>query len=241
MVSLKELSVQYPNFRLEPLSLEFSAGEKVALVGANGAGKSTTLKAIAGRSREYEGAVEIRGREVRSQLPEIRTKIGFLPERLLGFGWMSVEEHLAFLSNFFPTWDHGYARDLLRRLDLPSGSKVGTLSKGMAVKLSLIAAEASRPPILILDEPTSGIDPLMRGELLEVVNEAVPDGHDRLVLFSSHILEDIEQVSDRVVMLRQGKLVGDTTIADLRARDPESSVSQLLYSALASDEPTSPA
>ena len=111
----------------------------------------------------------------------------------------------------------------------------------MAVKLSLVAAEAFRPPILILDEPTSGIDPLMRGELLEVVNEAVPDGHDRLVLFSSHILEDIEQVSDRVVMLRQGKLVGDTTIADLRARDPESSVSQLLYSALASDEPTSPA
>lgn len=241
MVSLKKFSVQYPDFRLEPLSIEFGSGERIALVGANGAGKSTTLKAIAGRSRDYQGAVEIGGREVRSQLPEIRTKIGFLPERLLGFGWMTVEEHLTFLSDFFPMWDDAYAKELMGRLDLPSSSKIGTLSKGMAVKLSLIAAEAFRPPILILDEPTSGIDPLMRAELLEVINEAVPEGHDRLVLFSSHILEDVEHIADRVVMLRQGKLVGDTTIADLRARDPEAPLSQLLYSALASDEPRSPA
>ena len=239
MVRLREFSVRYPDFLLEPLDLEFKSGERIAIVGANGAGKSTTLKAIAGRSRRYEGTVEIGGREVRSCLPGIRTEIGFLPERLLGFGWMSVAEHLDFLSNFFPTWDDDYARTLLGRLDLPSSSKVGTLSKGMAVKLSLVAAEAHRPSILILDEPTSGIDPLMRGELLAVINDAVSTGHDRLVLFSSHILEDVEQIADRVVMLRKGKLVGDTTVAALRSGDPEAPLSRLLYSALSSDEHTS--
>ena len=238
MVRLRNFSVRYPNFRLEPLDLEFRAGERIAVVGANGAGKSTTLRAIAGRSRHYEGTVEIGGRDVRAHLPEIREEIGFLPERLLGFGWMSVAEHLAFLSNFFPTWDDHYAKELLGRLELPPGSKVGTLSKGMTVKLSLVAAEVPRPPVLILDEPTSGIDPLMRGELLAVIDEAVPQGHDRLVLFSSHILEDVEQIADRVVLLRQGKLVGDTTVAALRGRDPEAPLSRLLYSALSSNEPT---
>lgn len=241
MVRLRKFSVRYPNFHLEPLDLHFRAGERIAVVGANGAGKSTTLKAIAGRSRQYDGTVEIGGREVRSHLPGIREEIGFLPERLLGFGWMSVAEHLKFLSNFFPTWDDDYARSLLGRLELPPDSKVGTLSKGMAVKLSLVAAEAPRPPVLILDEPTSGIDPLMRSELLAVIKEAVPRGHDRLVLFSSHILEDVEQIADRVVLLRQGKLIGDASVADLRDRDADTPLSRLLYSVLSSNEPTSPA
>ena len=235
-VRLKGFSVRYPNFFLQPTNLEFGAGERVAMVGANGAGKSTTLKAIAGRLGDYDGRVEVGDREVRSRLPGIRARIGFLPERLLGFGWMTVAEHLRFLSAFFPTWDEQYAAELMRRLDLPADSKLGTLSKGMAVKLSLVAAEAPRPPILILDEPTSSVDPLMRSELLAVINECAPRGGDRLVLFSSHILEDVERIADRVVLMRRGRILGDMSTGEIQERDSGSSLSQLLYTALESDE-----
>ena len=235
-VRLSGFGVRYPQFHLEPIDLEIRAGERVALVGANGAGKSTTLKAIAGRLRDYDGRVEVAGREVRAQVPEIRTRIGFLPEQLLGFKWMTVAEHLRFLSAFFPAWDDDYAQELLGRVALPSASKLGTLSKGMAVKLSFVAAEAYRPPLLILDEPTSAIDPVMRGELLGVIDECVPRGGDRLVLFSSHILEDVERIADRVIMMRRGRLLGDMTTRELQERDHGSPLSRILYDALGSDE-----
>ena len=106
----------------------------------------------------------------------------------------------------------------------------------MAVKLSFVAAEAYRPPLLILDEPTSAIDPVMRGELLGVIDECVPRGGDRLVLFSSHILEDVERIADRVIMMRRGRLLGDMTTRELQERDKGSPISRILYDALGSDE-----
>lgn len=235
-VRLRGFSVRYSNFFLEPVDLSIDPGERVAVVGANGAGKSTTLKAIAGRLRDYEGRVELGRDDIRSQLPEIRARIGFLPEKLLGFGWMTVGEHLSFLSAFYPTWDQEYAEALLERLELPSSSKVGTLSKGMAVKLSLVGAEAYRPPVLILDEPTSAVDPVMRRELLRIIDECAPGGGDRLVVFSSHILEDVEFIAERVVLMRRGRILDDTTTAELRARHPDAPLSQVLLKALERDD-----
>ncbi len=234
MVHLNDFSVRYPNFLLEPLDLAFSPGERIAFVGANGAGKSTTLKAIAGRMTDYAGQVTMDGTDIRSLVPGVRAKIGFLPERLLGFGWMTVAEHLRFLSNFFPTWDRRYAQALLRRLELPPNSKVGTLSKGMSVKLSLVAAEAPRPPVLILDEPTSAIDPVMRGELLELIDECAPSGGRRLVLYSTHILEDVERIADRMILLANGRLIGDMSTSEVQERDPGSPLSRILYALLGS-------
>ena len=235
-VRLRGFSVRYSNFFLEPMDLSIDSGERVAVVGANGAGKSTTLKAIAGRLRDYEGRVDIGDGDIRPQLPEIRARIGFLPEKLLGFGWMTVGEHLGFLSAFYPTWDHDYAQELLDRLELPSTSKVGTLSKGMAVKLSLVGAEAYRPPVLVLDEPTSAIDPVMRRNLLRIIDECAPGGGDRLVVFSSHILEDVEFIAERVVLMRRGRILEDITTAELRGRQPETPLSQILLTALERDD-----
>lgn len=235
-VKLRGFSVRYSNFFLEPMDLTIDPGERVALVGANGAGKSTTLKAIAGRLRDYEGRVELGGDDIRTQLPEVRASIGFLPEKLLGFGWMTVGEHLTFLSAFYPAWDRDYAEELLERLELPSNSKVGTLSKGMAVKLSLVGAEAHRPPVLILDEPTSAIDPVMRRELLRIIGDCAPRGGDRLLLFSSHILEDVEVIAERVVLMRVGQILEDVTTKELQERDPGAPLSEILLSTLESDD-----
>ena len=233
---MRDLRVDYPNFTLGPLDLDFQPGERVALVGANGAGKSTLLKAMAGRMHDYRGTVTFAGREVRSNPPEIRASIGFLPERLLGFGWLTVGEHLRFLSNFYPTWDDAYAAELAERMQLPLRSKVGTLSKGMAVKLSLVAAEAFRPTVLVLDEPTSSIDPVMRGELLQVINDSVPAGGTRLVLYSTHILEDVERFADRIVLLRDGRMVADMSAAEVGSRDAATPMSRNLYTLLRSTD-----
>lgn len=231
-VALREFGVRYPGFTLLPLDLEFSAGERVAVVGANGAGKSTTLKAMAGQMARYDGRIEIDGREVREMTPGVRASIGFLPETLAALGWMTVAGHLRFLSGFFPTWDEQYAAELLDRLALPRKAKVATLSKGMKVKLSLVAAEAHRPPLLLLDEPTSAIDPLMRGELLNVIEECAPAGGDRLVVFSSHLLEDIEKIADRVVFLKNGRLIADRSVAEIENSDQSRPLHALLYEIL---------
>lgn len=234
-ITLKRFGVRYPAFELGPFDLELSPGERVAVVGANGAGKSTTLKAIAGQLPKYGGRIEIDGREVRDLIPGMRASVGYLPENLHALGWMTVAGHLRFLADFFPTWSRDYAYKLLNRLDLPDGAKIGTLSKGMKVKLSLIAAEAYRPPLLVLDEPTSAIDPMMRGELLSVINECAPSGGERLVLFSSHILEDVERIADRVIFLKGGHLIADNSVREIRARDPEKSLHELLYATLQSE------
>jgi ABC-2 type transport system ATP-binding protein len=232
MLELRRFSVEYPAFTLEPVDVSIRAGERVAVVGANGAGKSTMLRAIGGRLLNYLGDIRVNGVEMRKQLPKIREHIGYLPEILLGYGWMTIAQHLDFLTNFFPTWDTDYAARLVERLALPLEAKLGTLSKGMKVKLSFVAAEAYRPATLLLDEPTSGLDPMVRREVIDVIRERVPKGGDRLLLFSTHILEDVEWIADRVLILSRGNLIADVGIAELRHQGPDIPLSEILYSIL---------
>lgn len=236
-IELRDFSVVYPAFTLQPLSLGFRDGERVALVGPNGAGKSTTLNAMAGRLPQYRGEIRVDGADLRALLPWVRARIGFLPESLLGYGWMTIQQHLDFLAAFYPGWDRQYAATLLQRLDLPPAAKLGTLSKGMRVKLSFIAAEAYRPPFLLLDEPTSGLDPVVRRELIDVILERVPRGAGRVVLFSTHILEDVEWIADRVVVLAGGRLRADVSVAELQRRGQNRPLSTILYAILSGDEP----
>ena len=168
-IALRQFAVTYPAFTLEPLSLEFNPGERVALVGPNGSGKTTTLRALAGRLTEYDGSILFDGQDLRGLLPLGRRKIGLLPETMPGYGWMTVREHLAFLRDFYPSWDDAYAAQLADRLRVPLDQRLGRLSKGTRVKVSFVSAEACRPPLLLLDEPTSGLDPEVRGELLETI------------------------------------------------------------------------
>ncbi|HKJ01784.1 MAG TPA: ABC transporter ATP-binding protein [Longimicrobiales bacterium] len=232
-VVMSDFTVEYPEFTLGPLDLSLDRGERVALVGPNGAGKSTTLKGLVGLLPRYGGSVTFDGTELRDAGAEVRARIGVLPERVLGFGWMTVTEHLDFLASFYPTWDFRYAAELAQRLELPESTKVADLSKGNGVKLSLVAAEAYRPPLLLLDEPTSGLDPVMRTEVLDLIEECAPRDGDRTVVFSSHILEDIEAAADRVVMLREGRLLMDASVVELRAGNPGASLSQTLRERLA--------
>lgn len=207
--------MDYPGFTLGPLDFSLEQGERVALVGHNGAGKSTAIRALSGRALDYGGSLSYRGVELREAVPDVRGRIGLLPEKPASFHWMTVAEHFALLSSLQPHWDAGYAELLRDRLNLPARSKVGTLSRGMSVKLSFIAAEAFHPPLLLLDEPTAGLDPGMREEIVELVLKAAPAGSGRVVVFSTHILEDIHLLAERILVLRQGRLVADRPLATL--------------------------
>ena len=231
-IALRQFSVTYPTFTLAPLSVEFKPGERVAFVGPNGAGKTTTLRALAGRLTEYEGAILFDGRDLRGLLPLGRREIGSMPESLGGYGWMTVRDHLAFLRQFYPTWDAGYAAHLVDRLHIPLDDAIGRLSKGTRAKVSFVAAEAYRPSLLLLDEPTSGLDPEVRGELIGMIVSSAVERPHRVVVFSTHLLEDVDQVAQRVLMLVDGKLTLDESVDRLRRSDSKMSLPKVLYAAL---------
>jgi ABC-2 type transport system ATP-binding protein len=235
-IALRQFSVSYPSFTLEPLSLEFSPGERVAFVGPNGSGKTTTLRALAGRLAEYDGTILFDGEDLRGLLPLGRRRIGLLPESLAGYGWMTVREHLAFLREFYPSWDADYAAHLADRLHVPLHEAIGRLSKGTRVKVSFIAAEAYRPPLLLLDEPTSGLDPEVRGELIHAILSSVDETSERVVLFSTHLLEDVDAIAGRVLLLVNGRLGMDASVSELRESNRGASLAKILYAALARPE-----
>jgi ABC-2 type transport system ATP-binding protein len=228
MLELTAFSVRYPAFTLHPLTLRLSPGERVALLGANGSGKSTLLSGLAGQLPRYDGAVRADGVEVQADRARHRGRVGYLPDRPLGFAGSTVAQHLALLARLLPAWDASYAERLCERLALDRAARLGTLSRGMGVKLAFIAAEAHRPPYLLLDEPTTGLDPLVRAELLALVRELIAAAPERLVLFSTHLLEDVELLADRVVALRDGRLTTDVPLASLARRAHGRPLPQLL-------------
>ena len=154
--------MKYPLFELEPLNLDLAAGERVALVGPNGAGKTTILRALAGRLPAYEGEVLFGGSEARTLLPGLTNYVGVMPERLPGYSWMTVRQHFDFLAQFFDAWDRDYEGRLSSRFEIPEQGLLGQLSNGTRAKVAFVSAEAFRPPVLLLDEPTAGLDPVMR-------------------------------------------------------------------------------
>ncbi|MFI5233631.1 MAG: hypothetical protein ACHQSE_14080, partial [Gemmatimonadales bacterium] len=133
---------------------------------------------------------------------------------------------------FYPSWDAEYAAHLADRLGVPLDQALGRLSKGTRVKASFVAAEAYRPSLLLLDEPTSGLDPAVRGELLGAILAAVDARADRVVLFSTHLLEDVEFVANRVLLLTNGVLQLDATVSDLRDAHRGTGLARILYAAL---------
>lgn len=193
---------------LDRVNLKVNRGEVFGLVGANGAGKTTLLKHLLGLLRAESGAVRVFGLDPVKASVEVLGRIGFLSEDRDMPGWMRVDEMLRYLRGFYPAWDPGYAETLRRQFNLDPGARVRQLSRGELAKLGLIGALAHRPELLVLDEPSSGLDPVVRRELLEAVVRSVAD-EGRTVVFSSHLLDEIERVSDRVAMMAGGKVVLD--------------------------------
>lgn len=216
VLAVESLQVTYPEFELRPLSFQVEAGQSVALVGANGAGKTTLLSRLAAQTDDYSGSIRLDGQRYGRDLASIRASVGYVPHEFVGYGWMSVSKHLRFLSNFYPNWRTELAERLCEVMDLDPDSKLATLSRGSRLKLAFVSAEAYRPPLMILDEPTAGLDPVVRKSFLEFVAESFGPSTGRVLVFSTHILEDVEWIADRVMALDDGDLVADCPLSELR-------------------------
>lgn len=238
MITLDGFAITFPRFRFHPLHCTIAAGDRIALLGANGAGKSTLMRALAGLLAGYEGSILIDSTELRARLPRHRQRVGFLPERVLGTPDLTVGERLDFLAAFHPEWDTAYADALLAELELDRDARVGTLSKGMALKFSFVAAEAHRPWLLLLDEPTSGLDPVIRRRFLALLRRSLEIAPHRTLMFSTHILEDVEEFAERIWVLSDGRMTTDSPLSELRARGNEGPLSSELLNAI--DQPQAP-
>ncbi|GMV91858.1 MAG: tetronasin ABC transporter ATP-binding protein [Candidatus Hydrogenedentota bacterium] len=188
------------------LDLTIPEGCSFGLLGPNGAGKSTTIKVLMGLTPPTSGEVRVLGHDVRSNAHEIRLRVGYVPERHHIYPWMTIAEVLWFTRSFYPHWDDALCETMLREYGLDPRKKVKQLSHGMTTKLALILALCHDPDMLILDEPTTGLDPLIREEFLEGVNRLIQI-RPRTVLFSSHIMSDIEKVADTIGIINEGRLL----------------------------------
>jgi ABC-2 type transport system ATP-binding protein len=192
------------------------AGQTFAFLGRNGAGKTTTIRILLGLLRPDAGRVRVLGLDPAHEPLEVRRRVGYVAEDQRMFGWMRVGQLLWFVAPFYPTWDQALARQLGERLELPMGTRVRHLSKGQAVRLALLLALAHRPELVILDDPTLGLDPIMRKEFLrDLVGHL--QGENVSVFFSSHLLYEIEPVADSVVILDRGRVLRQAATEELRA------------------------
>ncbi|MBV9774427.1 MAG: ABC transporter ATP-binding protein [Gemmatimonadetes bacterium] len=204
-----------PDFAVRDLSLTVPTGAVYGLLGPNGAGKTTTLRLILDLLRPDAGEVEILGVNARRYPAEARRRIGYVPERLGIPGWMTVARALRHHAVFFPSWSRPYAEELLLRMELPADRRVRHLSKGQAGKLALLLALAHRPSLLILDEPTDGLDPVARRDFTELLLEYVADT-GATALISSHLVHELERVADWIGVIDRGSLVVETPLEAFR-------------------------
>jgi ABC-2 type transport system ATP-binding protein len=191
-------------------------GQTFAFLGRNGQGKTTTIRTLLGLLRPDAGHVRVLGLDPAVDPLEIRRRVGYVAEDQVMFGWMRVGQLLSFVAPFYPTWDAARAKELVDRYELPLRTRVKHLSKGQGVRVALMLALAHRPELVILDDPTLGLDPIMRKEFLRDLVTHL-QGERVSVFFSSHLLYEIEPVADSVVILDKGRVLRQAATDDLRA------------------------
>ena len=214
---------------LSSVSLSFPRGGVYGLVGANGAGKTTLIKHILGLLQAESGSVRIFGLDPVAEPVAVLSRLGYLSEENDLPGWMRVDELIRYSRAFYQNWDDRYAEELRQSFALDPAAKIKDLSKGQKSRAGLLVALAYRPELLVLDEPSSGLDPIVRRDILGAVIRTIAD-EGRTVLFSSHLLDEVEQVADHVTMIRQGNIVMSAPLAEIKRTRGGQSLDEIFVS-----------
>lgn len=213
MIGISHLSKRYRDvIAVDDVTLEIPTGSVCGLLGRNGAGKTTAFKCLLGFAKPDSGEVRFDGEPL---APHTFIKLGYVPERPALYGWMTVGQHLEVVRRTQPGYDEKFARELIATFRLDERKRTRRLSKGQQTAVSLIIALATRPSLLILDEPASGLDPVMQRVVLDLLIDAATSG--ATVLLSSHQIGQIDRAADRVAIMRDGKIVVSGNLDDLRA------------------------
>ncbi len=199
------------------LSLSVPQGQVTAFLGPNGAGKSTTIKCLLNLHRPDHGSATVLGTDSRRLGPAHFTQIGYVSENMELPLWMSVRQFLDYCRPLYPNWDRAFEDRLMTQFDLPPAAKLKDLSRGMRMKAALLSSLAYHPQLVVLDEPFSGLDPLVRDEFIRGLLELT--GEEGWTVFvSSHDIEEVQRLADRVTIINRGKLALDETSDSLQAR-----------------------
>ena len=200
---------------LAGVSITMPRGGVYGLVGANGAGKTTLNKHILGLLRAQSGTVRVFGLDPVADPVGVLSRTGYLSEDHDLPMWMRVDELMRYSRALYPAWDDAYAAELRAAFGIDETARISTLSKGQKARVGLLVALAHRPELLVLDEPSSGLDPVVRRDIVEAIMRTI--AHEgRTVLFSSHLLDEVERTADHVTMINQGRVVLSGPLAELK-------------------------
>ncbi len=200
---------------LAGLNLTVPEGAVYLLVGPNGSGKTTTMKILLDLVRSDGGEAEVFGLSPIDDGARVRAQIGYVPEGgIPGYEWMKVGHLIRHHAAYYPSWDEDYAESLIRRLEIDERAKFKTLSKGEARRVQLLLALAHRPPLLLLDEPMDGLDPLVRDRVIEQIVDHIAE-NPTTVLASTHHIQEMEKLADHMGVLHDGRLLAQSTQDDL--------------------------
>jgi ABC-2 type transport system ATP-binding protein len=200
---------------VDGLDLSVPRGSVFGFIGRNGAGKTTTVSMLLGLLPMTAGAATVPGLDSRKESFDIKRRVGYVPEVHHFYKWMTVGELTRFTSSFYPTWQEAKCAELLTRFELDPAKKVKELSKGMVAKLALTLALAHDPELLVLDEPTGGLDVMVRRDFLESIVRTIQE-EGKAVFLSSHVLVDMERVADEIAIIEEGRLVKRATLDELK-------------------------
>jgi len=202
---------------LQGLDLDVPAGSIFGFLGLNGAGKTTLIRILLGLLKPNAGKCLVTGIDPQVNALEVRRRVGYMAENQTMYAWMRVGRIIDWVSRFYPVWDSGFAERLREQMKLDKDKKVGSLSKGQSSRLALLLALAHHPEMVILDDPTLGLDPIARRDFLrDVIGHLQAEGVT--VFFSSHLLYEIEPICDRVAILHEGRIIRCAPVDELRER-----------------------
>ena len=200
---------------VDDLHLDVPAGTVCGFLGRNGAGKTTTIQILMNLLRPTAGTAEVLGLDPAADSLTLRRQVGYVAENRVMYGWMKVREIVWFTGQFYETWNQGRVDGLISRFGLDPEQKVRHLSRGMNAQLALALALGHEPRLLILDEPASGLDVVVRRDFLESIIGLIQE-EGRTVFLSSHLVHEVERVADRVAIIDNGRLVADGTVDDVK-------------------------
>lgn len=218
VITISNLSRSFGRLEaLHQVNLQVPRGTVYGLVGENGAGKTTIIRHLLGLYKASSGSVRVFGLDPAVAPAPVLGRIGYLSEDRDLPDWMRVHELIRYTRAFYPSWDDAYAEQMRKQFELDPRARTGNLSRGQRARLGLLIAQAHRPDLLLLDEPSSGLDPGARRDILEAVIRAAAD-EGRTVVLSSHLLDEVERVCDRMAMIIAGTVALEGPIDDIKAR-----------------------
>ena len=211
-IYVRDLCKRFDGFLLDHVSFQVPKGRIVGFIGENGAGKSTTIHLILDELKRDNGQIRIFDRE--NTIPSVKEEIGVVFDECCFHDILNTSDIEKILSGVYKTWDSTLYRQYLKKYKIPEGKQIGSFSKGMKMKLSIICAIAHKPKLLILDEATTGLDPVVRDEMLDLFLEFIQD-EECSIFLSSHITSDIQKIADYVILIHQGKIIFEEQKDDL--------------------------